>query len=142
MINNNHDRNIVVIRGNIVWVNFGAYESRSKQGGVRPACIMSNNKCNENSPVVTVVPITSKCKKKDLPTHIDVNKMDARGLTYDSVALTEQIMSVDKKDIKKVSGLITNQRVMNEISGGIAIQCGLDTGVMKSGGRNFGKKNN
>jgi mRNA interferase MazF len=121
-----HEQDIVVRRGNIVWVDFGTYNNKSKQGGVRPACIVSNNKCNEHSPVVTVVPITSKNKKTGLPTHIYVDKNDARGLIRDSVALTEQIQSIDKMDIKKVSGMIINPIVMKKISNGIAIQCGLE----------------
>ncbi|SEV99669.1 type II toxin-antitoxin system PemK/MazF family toxin [[Clostridium] fimetarium] len=125
MVKNNHSRDIALRRGNIVWVDFGIYANRSKQGGIRPACIVSNNKCNEHSPVVTVVPITSKSKKKGLPTHIDVDKKDASGLIRDSVALTEQIQSIDKMDIRKVSGMITNQSVMKKITGGIAIQCGI-----------------
>lgn len=125
MIENNNSQDIVVRRGNIVWVDFGTHNDKSKQGGVRPACIVSNNKCNEYSPVVTVVPITSKNKKRGLPTHIDVDKKDTRGLIRDSVALTEQIQSIDKKDIRKVSGMITNPLVMKGISYGISIQCGL-----------------
>lgn len=126
MVKNNHNQDIVVRRGNIVWVDFGTYNDKSKQGGVRPACIVSNNKCNKYSPVVTVVPITSKNKKKGLPTHIEVSKKDARGLMRDSVALTEQIHSIDKKDIRKVSGMIMNPLVMKRISHGILIQCGLE----------------
>lgn len=119
MVENNHSKDIVVRRGNIAWVDFGKYNEKSKQGGIRPACIVSNNKCNAYSPVVTVVPITSKNKKKGLPTHIDVDKKDARGLICDSVALTEQIQSIDKKDIRKVSGMITNPLVMKGIAYGI-----------------------
>ena len=41
----------------------------SKQGGVRPALVVSNNKANKHSPVVTVVPLSARVwKKKYLPT--------------------------------------------------------------------------
>lgn len=31
-----------------------------KQSGIRPAVIVSNNRANKHSPVITVVPLTSK----------------------------------------------------------------------------------
>ena len=47
-------------RGDIYYVNFGEKDG-SKQGGVRPALVVSNNKANKHSPVVTVVPLSEMC---------------------------------------------------------------------------------
>ena len=44
-------------RGDIYYVDFGEKDG-SKQGGVRPALVVSNNKANKHSPVVTVVPLS------------------------------------------------------------------------------------
>ena len=60
-------------RGEIYNVDFGNNENSYKQCGVRPALVVSNNRANENSPVVTVVPLTARVwKKKYLPTHVQI----------------------------------------------------------------------
>ena len=41
------------------------------QGGPRPAIIVSNNMCNKHSPVVSVVPITSR-ENKPLPNQVSI----------------------------------------------------------------------
>ena len=51
-------------RGEIYNVDFGNNENSYKQCGVRPALVVSNNRANENSPVVTVVPLTARVWKK------------------------------------------------------------------------------
>ena len=51
-------------RGEIYNVDFGNNENSYKQCGVRPALVVSNNRANENSPVVTVVPLTARVEEK------------------------------------------------------------------------------
>ena len=51
-------------RGDIYYVDFGVKTGSCEQGGIRPAVIVSNNKANANSPVITVVPLTTKIWKK------------------------------------------------------------------------------
>lgn len=54
--------------GDIFWAQL--YEDMhggSLQTGFRPVLIVSNDKANQYSPVVTIVPITSKIGKKRLP---------------------------------------------------------------------------
>lgn len=58
-------------RGDIYYVDFGQNIDSNKQCGIRPAVIVSNNRANEHSPVITVVPLTSRTyKKRSLPTHV------------------------------------------------------------------------
>lgn len=54
--------------------------------GRRPVVIISNNTVNEHSPLITVIPMTSKIRRLDLPTHILVHGF---GLRLDSMALCE-----------------------------------------------------
>ncbi len=76
-------------RGDIYYVDFGEKDG-SKQGGVRPALVVSNNKANKHSPVVTVVPLSARVwKKKYLPTHVQIPK--GSGLNKPSMALAEQV---------------------------------------------------
>ena len=77
-------------RGDCFWCDF-EQGSGSEQVGRRPVIVISNDKCNEHSPTITVVPITS-AKKKELPTHAIVR---VSGRT--DVALCEQIFTVSKE---------------------------------------------
>lgn len=52
-------------RGDIYYVDFGEKDG-SKQGGVRPALVVSNNKANKHSPVVTVVPLSARVWKRSI----------------------------------------------------------------------------
>ena len=45
-------------RGDIYYVDFGE-KTGSEQGGIRPVLVVSNNKANKHSPVVTVVPLSA-----------------------------------------------------------------------------------
>ena len=70
------------------------------QYGVRPAIVISNDAANENSPAITVIPLTSNRKKGQLPTHVFISNP---GLSCSSIALCEQIHSLDKgRMIKKL----------------------------------------
>ena len=51
-------------RGDILMVNLGQAPGTSLQSGIRPVVVVSNNKANTYSPVVTVVPFTSRVYKK------------------------------------------------------------------------------
>lgn len=66
-------------RGDIYFVDFGQNIDTCKQSGIRPAVIVSNNRANEHSPVITVVPLTSKIyKKRMLPTHVYIGDRGTR----------------------------------------------------------------
>lgn len=86
-------------RGEIYNVDFGNNENSYKQCGVRPALVVSNNRANENSPVVTVVPLTARVwKKKYLPTHVQIPLKASVGLSKPSMALAEQVETLDKNN--------------------------------------------
>lgn len=75
----------------------------SVQQGVRPVVIVSNDQANEHSPVITVIPLTSKLGKNALPTHVFLNN---HMLDHPSIALCEQILSVDKACLTRRIGWI------------------------------------
>jgi mRNA interferase MazF len=67
----------------------------------RPAVVISNDLHNEFSDAVLVIPITDEAlfkKNKKLPTHV-VLERGIGGLTKDSRAMCEQIVSVDKSKL-------------------------------------------
>ena len=62
----------------------------SEQAGTRPVLVVSNDVGNQYSPVIVIVPITSRrMGRKRLPTH---------------TALTEQIRTIDKLRLKEYIG--------------------------------------
>ena len=92
------------------------------QYGVRPAIVISNDAANENSPVVSVIPLTSNRKKGQLPTHVFISNP---GLTCSSIALCEQIHTLDKSRRLKKLGQITNPFTIRAVEYGLAVQLGL-----------------
>ena len=92
------------------------------QYGMRPAIVISNDAANENSPVVSVIPLTSNRKKGQLPTHVFISNP---GLSCSSIALCEQIQSLDKGRMLKKLGQITNPFTIKAVEYGLAVQLGL-----------------
>lgn len=88
-------------RGDIVIANLESVSKGSIQKYTRPYIIISNNKANQYSPVVTAVAMSTKTwKKKYLPTHClipaaKVKVTDTDFEVFDSMALCEQIVSID-----------------------------------------------
>lgn len=76
--------------------------------GKRPVVLVSNDTANEHSPVVTVVPLTSRLYKHHLPTHVF---MTGSGLSVSSLALCEQVMSFDKNQLIKKIGYVSDRYV-------------------------------
>ena len=103
-------------RGDIYYVDFGEKDG-SKQGGVRPALVVSNNKANKHSPVVTVVPLSARVwKKKYLP--------KGSGLNKPSMALAEQVETLDKTRLGERIGEVLDDMVMEQITVALQIQIG------------------
>ena len=87
--------NLEIKRGEI-WVanlNFTT-DKVSTQQGIRPILCVSNNQCNRFSPVITIIPISGKINKRMI-THVELG--NESGLDMPSIALGEQIMSLDKR---------------------------------------------
>lgn len=78
----------------------------SEQGGNRPVLIVQNDVGNRYSPTVIVAAITSQTGKVNLPTHIRIS-MQESGLPKNSVALLEQIRTIDKSRLKQYVGRIS-----------------------------------
>lgn len=115
-----------IVRGDIVIVDFGHHEETSLQSGIRPAVVVSNNKANYHSPIITVVPLSSRISKKiNLPTHIDININDCVGLERQSIALAEQVIAVDKMSVLNKTGFIKNHDVIAALTNALQIQIGV-----------------
>ncbi|MGI6452180.1 MAG: type II toxin-antitoxin system PemK/MazF family toxin [Syntrophomonadaceae bacterium] len=95
----------------------------SEQGGIRPVLVVQNDIGNQYSPTTIVLAITSQIYKAKLPTHIEL-KADKYGLERDSVILTEQIRTIDKKRLKQRIAVL-NDDTMNKVNQALSISLGL-----------------
>ena len=114
-----------IIRGDIVEIDFGSNPDGSIQSGIRPAVVISNNKGNSHSNILTVVPLSSKIdKKRYLPTHIFVPNNSCKGLFRNSIALAEQTTAVNFERLHQKLGNV-NESLMSEITKAVQIQIGV-----------------
>ena len=67
----------------------------SEQSGYRPCLVFQNNTGNKYSPNLIVLPLTSRLKKSNQPTHI-VLPASETGLRLDSMVLCENPVCVSK----------------------------------------------
>ena len=96
----------------------------SIQSGSRPVVLVGNEKSLKYSSVITCVPLTSKMTKKPLPTHVLLTQENTPCILKQSIALGEQILSVNKSDIERVIGTVSDE-IMQKINIAMLIQLGL-----------------
>lgn len=106
-------------RGEIYYIDLSPSKG-SEQGGLRPCVIVQNDKGNEHAPTTIVVPLTTQWKKR-LPTHAIV-----REGTKTSLALCEQIRTVDKTRISDEPIGICSESTMQNINRALGISLGLN----------------
>ena len=111
-------------RGDIYFADLGDDQNTSEQRGVRPVLIVSNDMANTYSRVVTAIPLTSKLKKQTLPTHVYIYPGACRGLTRPSMALAEQVMSIDKSRLLNWRGHVNDAALMKRITKALKVQIG------------------
>lgn len=102
-------------RYDVVLVNFGSNSIDSEQSGTRPAIIIQNDTGNYFSSTTIVMPLTSKYKNVNQPTHTLIKKGKDKGLINDSVVLGECLRQISEKRIKQYLGKITDKDEQKEI---------------------------
>lgn len=107
-----------ISRGDIVFIKDLNSAVGSEQHAGRPAIVVSNNACNEHSPVVEVVYLTTK-RKRFLPTHVTLTE-SARS----STALCEAVYSVDKCRLSELMGM-ASRSTMEKIDRALLISLGI-----------------
>jgi mRNA interferase MazF len=95
----------------------------SEQGNLRPVLVVQNNVGNEYSPTIVVVPITCNLRKNPLPTHVLIPQ--ACGLEADSLALAEQIRTIDRMRFEEYIGRIEDD-ILPAIEKALEICVGLE----------------
>lgn len=84
-------------RGDIVLIDVPIVDGSRVQGGNRPWLIVQNDVGNRHSPTTIVVPLTSKLKRMEMPTHVIVT---GKGIKA-SMVECEQVRVIDKSHVKK-----------------------------------------
>jgi mRNA interferase MazF len=96
-------------RGEIYMVNFDPARG-SEQAGTRPACVVSNDVANRNSPNVTVVAITSTVPERNYPFNVH---LDGGVLPREGTILCAQVMTISKGRLMRHRGEIDDQTMRN-----------------------------
>jgi mRNA interferase MazF len=92
----------------------------SEQGGVRPVVIIQNEKGNQYSPTTIIVTLSTCNKKSQMPTHVKIHKTHKNGLNSDSVALCEQLRTIDKQRIKDRIGML-DENTLGDVLSAVAV---------------------
>ena len=112
-------------RGEIYVANLSPYIG-AEQGGTRPVIILQNNLGNIFSPTLIVAPLTSRYKKRNLPTHYLIE--DVEELKTTSLVLLEQIKTIDKRRITEYIGQASKDDIKN-IEKALTISLGFEIPV-------------
>ena len=108
-------------RGDIFYANLNPAIG-SEQADIRPVLIVQNNIGNRYSPTIVIVPITCILKKSCLPTHVIIPS--SSGIEIDSMALVEQIRTIDRSRFREYIGRI-NSRIQSKVDAALAVCVGL-----------------
>ena len=115
-----------------IWVaDLGDHYGTSVQSGNRPVLIISNDVGNQYSQTLTVIPLTTKLKRMDMPTHIVLTEEDCcmfRPQTLqDSVLLAEQITTIAKSALCSRLCRVTSKERKLEIERAVATQLDMQS---------------
>lgn len=93
------------------------------QSGIRPVVVVSNDTANQCSPLISIFPLTSNLARPDIPTHTVIR---SRFLERPSMALCEQVMTIDKARLKERMGAVEHQHERMAIRHCMQVQLDLD----------------
>lgn len=106
-------------RGEVYWMDVKSNVEHINNC-IRPVLIVSNEKCNEHSRIVHVIPLTT-ARKKPLPTHVKT-MIDGKLNTI----LCEQIMPVNSFEIGENNKICALPKsVMDKVSIAMMKQLGI-----------------
>ena len=94
----------------------------SEQGGIRPVIILQNDKGNHYSQTTIIASVTSRKKKKHLPTHIKIKIPNSK---RKSVVMLEQVRTIDKSRLLEYIGKLDNG-TMQKIDNAVKISFDID----------------
>lgn len=90
--------------------------SGSVQDKKRPYVIVGNEFGTSNATIITVMPLTHIIKKLHMPVHGCLEVESDNGLSVYSMVLGEQPQTIDKDEVKRKLGTVTNKKQRNTIN--------------------------
>ena len=111
---------MIVKRGEVYFANLDPVVG-SEQGGIRPVVIIQNDIGNTHS-TTTIAAITTNDRHSRLPTHVSISKKTEP--LRDSVAMLEQIRTIEKSRLKKCIGTLSEE-TMKKIDDAVLISIGV-----------------
>ena len=103
-------------RYDIVLANIKYEGAGSVQTNKRPYVVVSNPIGTKHGTIITVMPLTSKIKKTDMPVHGCIEANNTNGLSLYSMVLGEQPVTISKNEVKAKLGTVTSQEEKNMIN--------------------------
>lgn len=100
-----------IVKANIRYEGTGSVQTKE-----RPYVVVSNPIGTKHGTIITVMPLTSKIKKENMPVHGCIKANNVNGLSFYSMVLGEQPVTISKDEIKEKLGTITNQKEKNMIN--------------------------
>ncbi len=99
----------------IVMIDFGDNPVGHEQGGKRPAVVIQNDIGNHHAATTLVMPVSTKLKNPNQPTHTLIKRGRGTGLVKDSIVLGECLRQVSELRILKYLGELTSIEDKREI---------------------------
>ena len=104
-------------RGDILYADLGVQYQGSMQGGMRPVVVVSNNKANKHSTVITVVRCLLRfIRNRACPLMYSYRHIRRRG--WNSTALCEQVMALNFDRIIEHMGKV-DEKTLGRITEGV-----------------------
>ncbi|MBR5517656.1 MAG: type II toxin-antitoxin system PemK/MazF family toxin [Clostridia bacterium] len=114
---------MIVKRGDLFYADLSPVVG-SEQGGIRPVLVVQNDVGNKYSPTIIAAAVTSQINKAKMPTHIEISA-ETYGLVKDSVILTEQIRTIDKRRLKEKIGH-ADEELMQRVNKALSVSFALE----------------
>lgn len=128
-------------RGEIWFADLGIGSGTSVQSGCRPVFVVSNDIGNRHAQTIAVLPMTTRLKRCEMPTHVILRQEDLATIIptqslKPSMILAEQITTISKDALRTYLGDVGEGEKMSEIDNAVKTQLALLTaqsGIMMKG---------
>lgn len=100
-----------IVKANIKYEGSGSVQTKE-----RPYVVVSNPIGTKHGTIITVMPLTSRIKKKNMPVHCCIEANNTNGLSLYSMVLGEQPVTISKDEVEEKLGSVTNQKEKNMIN--------------------------
>ena len=97
----------------------------SEQGRTRPVIVISETTLNDMLPVVNVWPITSRKPGRRVYSNEALLPTGTAGLTADSIVLSYQVRTLDKKRLTRLYGSLDSAALQEAIIDALCYQLGI-----------------